>query len=149
MRIEPLQSGGGQERGIRSGTVPTPLVVGIGAACALAQEEMEVGGRSVNCHECFVINHVIFFVIKHVIYSGQSTVQYFNEFCNKKKISLLSFVFSVHLFIICMCVVWPGGHVVDRWTFGRGDCGSTPPGAVSKPFTLLCLCLSEETFYLE
>ena len=43
VRIEPLQSGGGQERGIRSGTVPTPLVVGIGAACALAQEEMEVG----------------------------------------------------------------------------------------------------------
>lgn len=117
VRIEPLQSGGGQERGIRSGTVPTPLVVGIGAACALAQEEMEVCGRSVNCHECFVINHVI--------YSGQSTVQYFNEFCN-----LRSFVFTVYLFIICMCIVWPGGHVVDCWTFGRGDCGSTPPGAV-------------------
>merc|ERR1719452_294451 len=41
VRVEPIQSGGGQERGLRSGTVPTPLVVGLGAACALAQEEME------------------------------------------------------------------------------------------------------------
>jgi cysteine desulfurase len=33
VRIEPLQSGGGQERGIRSGTVPTQLAVGLGKAC--------------------------------------------------------------------------------------------------------------------
>lgn len=42
MRIEALQSGGGQERGLRSGTVPTPLSVGLGAACELAQKEMNV-----------------------------------------------------------------------------------------------------------
>lgn len=42
MRVEPLQSGGGQERGMRSGTVPTPLAVGLGAACELAQTEMDV-----------------------------------------------------------------------------------------------------------
>merc|ERR1711892_903277 len=41
VRVEPIQSGGGQERGLRSGTVPTPLVVGLGAACALAQDEMD------------------------------------------------------------------------------------------------------------
>ncbi|XP_014664532.1 PREDICTED: cysteine desulfurase, mitochondrial-like [Priapulus caudatus] len=41
VRVEPIQSGGGQERGMRSGTVPTPLVVGMGAACRIAQEEME------------------------------------------------------------------------------------------------------------
>ncbi len=29
-----------QERGIRSGTVPAPLAVGFGAACAIAQREM-------------------------------------------------------------------------------------------------------------
>jgi len=29
VRIEALQSGGGQERGLRSGTVPTPLAVGL------------------------------------------------------------------------------------------------------------------------
>jgi cysteine desulfurase len=40
VRMEPLMSGGGQERGLRSGTIPHPLVAGLGAACALAQEEM-------------------------------------------------------------------------------------------------------------
>lgn len=42
VRLEPIQNGGGQERGLRSGTVPTPLAVGLGAACSIAQEEMEV-----------------------------------------------------------------------------------------------------------
>ncbi|RUS23823.1 pyridoxal phosphate-dependent transferase, partial [Jimgerdemannia flammicorona] len=40
VRLEPVQSGGGQERGLRSGTVPTPLVVGLGEACRIAAEEM-------------------------------------------------------------------------------------------------------------
>ncbi|KAL0894830.1 hypothetical protein ABMA27_013350 [Loxostege sticticalis] len=40
VRVEPIQSGGGQERGMRSGTVPTPLVVGLGAACELSGREM-------------------------------------------------------------------------------------------------------------
>lgn len=41
VRVEAIQSGGGQERGIRSGTLPAPLCVGIGAACELAQKEMD------------------------------------------------------------------------------------------------------------
>ena len=41
VRVEPIQSGGGQERGIRSGTVPTPLAVGLGEACRIAKQEME------------------------------------------------------------------------------------------------------------
>lgn len=41
IRVEPQMNGGGQERGIRSGTVPTPLVVGFGAACEVAMKEME------------------------------------------------------------------------------------------------------------
>ncbi|KAK9670106.1 hypothetical protein RND81_13G177800 [Saponaria officinalis] len=41
VRVEPQMNGGGQERGIRSGTVPTPLVVGFGAACEVAEKEME------------------------------------------------------------------------------------------------------------
>jgi len=40
VRVEPIQNGGGQ-RGLRSGTVPTPLVVGLGAACELANREMD------------------------------------------------------------------------------------------------------------
>ena len=30
-------------RGMRSGTIPHPLVVGMGAACEIAAQEMEVG----------------------------------------------------------------------------------------------------------
>jgi cysteine desulfurase len=40
VRLEALIHGGGQERGMRSGTLPTPLCVGLGAACAIAQVEM-------------------------------------------------------------------------------------------------------------
>lgn len=42
VRIEPLFNGGGQERGLRSGTVPAPLVVGFGEACRIAKNEMAV-----------------------------------------------------------------------------------------------------------
>eukprot|EP01130_Rhizamoeba_saxonica_P016868 TRINITY_DN7882_c0_g2_i1.p1 TRINITY_DN7882_c0_g2~~TRINITY_DN7882_c0_g2_i1.p1 ORF type:complete len:474 (-),score=111.71 TRINITY_DN7882_c0_g2_i1:26-1447(-) len=41
VRVEPIQSGGGQERGLRSGTVPTSLAVGLGRACEIASQEME------------------------------------------------------------------------------------------------------------
>lgn len=46
-RLEPQISGGGQERGLRSGTVPTPLVVGLGKACEIAQEQMESDSRHI------------------------------------------------------------------------------------------------------
>jgi cysteine desulfurase len=39
VRLTPLFSGGGQERGLRSGTLPVPLIVGLGEACRLAQLE--------------------------------------------------------------------------------------------------------------
>ncbi len=39
VRLAPLFSGGGQERGLRSGTLPAPLVVGLGEAARLAAIE--------------------------------------------------------------------------------------------------------------
>jgi len=48
VRVEPIQSGGGQERGLRSGTVPTPLAVGLGAACELAKTEMEYDQKHID-----------------------------------------------------------------------------------------------------
>jgi cysteine desulfurase len=41
VRLTPLIDGGGQERGIRSGTLPTPLCVGLGKACVIAAAEMD------------------------------------------------------------------------------------------------------------
>ncbi|MFQ5618708.1 MAG: IscS subfamily cysteine desulfurase [Rhodospirillales bacterium] len=40
VRLVALIDGGGQERGMRSGTLPTPLCVGLGEACAIAGREM-------------------------------------------------------------------------------------------------------------
>lgn len=40
VRLEASIHGGGQERGMRSGTLPTPLCVGLGEACAIAEREM-------------------------------------------------------------------------------------------------------------
>src|SRR4051812_48483679 len=40
VRLEPLFDGGGHERGMRSGTLPVPLIVGFGLACWLCREEM-------------------------------------------------------------------------------------------------------------
>ena len=40
VRLQAMITGGGQERGMRSGTLPTPLCVGLGEACAIAEREM-------------------------------------------------------------------------------------------------------------
>jgi cysteine desulfurase len=41
VRLAAMIHGGGQERGFRSGTLPTPLCVGIGEACEIAMKEMD------------------------------------------------------------------------------------------------------------
>lgn len=41
VRIKALINGGGQERGMRSGTLPTPLCVGLGEACKIAKLEID------------------------------------------------------------------------------------------------------------
>jgi cysteine desulfurase len=40
VRIEPMIHGGGHERGMRSGTLPVPLIVGFGKAVELCEQEM-------------------------------------------------------------------------------------------------------------
>jgi len=42
VRLDPIISGGGQERGLRSGTLAPALVVGFGEACRIAKEELSV-----------------------------------------------------------------------------------------------------------
>ncbi|MDX2471381.1 MAG: IscS subfamily cysteine desulfurase [SAR324 cluster bacterium] len=41
VRLAPMMHGGGHERGMRSGTLNVPSIVGFGAACKIAQDELE------------------------------------------------------------------------------------------------------------
>merc|ERR1711939_470282 len=41
VRLDPIISGGGQERGLRSGTIAPPLVIGFGEAARLCKQEVE------------------------------------------------------------------------------------------------------------
>ncbi|CAG8973683.1 hypothetical protein HYALB_00002249 [Hymenoscyphus albidus] len=47
VRIDPIISGGGQERGLRSGTLAPALVVGFGQACRIAKEELEYDSKRI------------------------------------------------------------------------------------------------------
>ena len=51
VRNDPLISGGGQERGLRSGTLAPPLAIGFGEAARICKEEMEVIYEA----NCFII----------------------------------------------------------------------------------------------
>ena len=45
VRLQPQMDGGGHERGMRSGTLPVPLIVGFGVAARQCREEMSTESR--------------------------------------------------------------------------------------------------------
>lgn len=47
VRLDPIISGGGQERGLRSGTLAPSLVVGFGEACRIAKEDLQYDHKRV------------------------------------------------------------------------------------------------------
>ena len=52
VRLEPLIDGGGHQRGMRSGTLPVPLIVGFGLACDLCRQVMpDEGERTLSLRE--------------------------------------------------------------------------------------------------
>ncbi|XP_005179857.1 cysteine desulfurase, mitochondrial [Musca domestica] len=75
VRLEPIQSGGGQERGLRSGTVPAPLVVGLGAAAELAQKEMEYDTKWINFLSKRLLDRITT-ALPHVIRNGDPEQTY-------------------------------------------------------------------------
>ncbi|MBO7453953.1 MAG: IscS subfamily cysteine desulfurase [Alphaproteobacteria bacterium] len=59
IRLAPLFSGGGQERGIRSGTLPVPLCVGLGKACEIAKNEMVQESRRLTEMKNYFIDKIL------------------------------------------------------------------------------------------
>lgn len=45
VRLDAMMDGGGHERGMRSGTLAVPNIVGLGAACELCMHEMDIDGK--------------------------------------------------------------------------------------------------------
>ncbi|CAK9812716.1 Cysteine desulfurase, mitochondrial [Anthophora plagiata] len=75
VRVEAIQSGGGQERGMRSGTVPAPLAVGLGAACDLALTEMEYDHKYITMLSNRLIDKIMS-NLPHVIRNGDEVAWY-------------------------------------------------------------------------
>ncbi|MBI1830157.1 MAG: IscS subfamily cysteine desulfurase [Planctomycetes bacterium] len=54
VRLEPILDGGGHERGMRSGTLPVPSIVGFGKACELCAHEMQA-----DAERCLAMRRVL------------------------------------------------------------------------------------------
>ncbi|POG57597.1 pyridoxal phosphate-dependent transferase [Rhizophagus irregularis DAOM 181602=DAOM 197198] len=75
VRVEALQSGGGQERGLRSGTVPTPIVVGLGEACRISKEEMQYDANRIDRLSKRLIDGITS-KVNHVVRNGDPNATY-------------------------------------------------------------------------
>ncbi|KAI9919653.1 hypothetical protein PsorP6_017574 [Peronosclerospora sorghi] len=75
VRLEPIISGGGQERGLRSGTLATPLVVGFGKACEVAAVEMANDHRWVSALSEKLYRGITD-RLDHVVLNGDASARY-------------------------------------------------------------------------
>lgn len=75
VRLEPLFTGGGQERSLRSGTLPAPLIIGLGAACNIAQREMAFDTNHIKRLSTRLING-LFSQLSHIKQNGSTEYSY-------------------------------------------------------------------------
>ncbi|EJW83722.1 NFS1 nitrogen fixation 1 [Wuchereria bancrofti] len=80
VRLEAQMSGGGQERGMRSGTLPTPLIVGFGKACAIAAEEMEMDKKHIERLSRRLLDRINS-KLSHVVRNGDPQQTYQGSAC--------------------------------------------------------------------
>ncbi|BFZ61638.1 cysteine desulfurase [Saitoella coloradoensis] len=74
VRLEPLISGGGQERGLRSGTLSPALVVGMGEACKIAKQDLEYDHAHVSRLSKKLIDGLM--SLEHVLRNGSPEQSY-------------------------------------------------------------------------
>ncbi|KAF7563077.1 hypothetical protein G7046_g1066 [Stylonectria norvegica] len=68
VRLDPLITGGGQERGLRSGTLAPPLVVGFGEACRIATQEIEYDSKRIKYLSDRLLNGLL--SMEHTTHNG-------------------------------------------------------------------------------
>ncbi|MBI2792109.1 MAG: IscS subfamily cysteine desulfurase [Gammaproteobacteria bacterium] len=71
VRLNPQMHGGGHERGMRSGTLPTHQIIGFGEACRLAKEEMTVEAKRIKALKDQLWNGLK--DIEEIYYNGHPT----------------------------------------------------------------------------
>ncbi|KIX05511.1 cysteine desulfurase, mitochondrial [Rhinocladiella mackenziei CBS 650.93] len=74
VRLDPIISGGGQERGLRSGTLAPHLVVGFGEACRIAKEEMEYDSKRITALSKRLLDGLL--SMEHTSLNGDPTRHY-------------------------------------------------------------------------
>ncbi|KXL42176.1 MAG: hypothetical protein FE78DRAFT_192235 [Acidomyces sp. 'richmondensis'] len=74
VRIDPIISGGGQERGLRSGTIAPPLVIGFGEAARIAKEEMEYDSKRISALSKKLTSGLL--ALEHTSLNGDPTRHY-------------------------------------------------------------------------
>lgn len=74
VRIDPIISGGGQERGLRSGTLAPHLVVGFGEACRIANQEMEYDHKRISSLSKRLLNGLL--SMEHTTLNGDAQRHY-------------------------------------------------------------------------
>jgi len=75
VRLDPIISGGGQERGLRSGTLSPALCVGFGEAARVCKEDMEFDSKWIQ-HLSQRLKHGIFSKIPDVVLNGDPDARY-------------------------------------------------------------------------
>jgi len=59
VRIEPIMHGGGHEKGIRPGTENVPGIVGLGKACSIAKENLQMDAQKLTSLRDMLIDNVL------------------------------------------------------------------------------------------
>ncbi|KAG9242665.1 cysteine desulfuras-like protein [Calycina marina] len=74
VRLDPIISGGGQERGLRSGTLAPALVVGFGEACRIAKEDLAYDHKRVKALSDRLLKGLL--AMEHTTQNGDPTNYY-------------------------------------------------------------------------
>ncbi|OCL15125.1 cysteine desulfurase [Glonium stellatum] len=74
VRLDPIITGGGQERGLRSGTLAPPLAIGIGEAARICKEEMTYDGKRISALSKRLLDGLL--ALEHTTLNGDASRHY-------------------------------------------------------------------------